>query len=68
MFSDLFANSTTSLVRDIFVADYKASLQGNWGSVYLDNNKKNNENKIDSNANIVKGQGRNIENSIDVDF
>ena len=68
LLSDLFPNGTTSPARGVSLADYKASLRGNWGSVYLDNNEKNDENEVDSNADTVEGREKNIENSNNVDF
>ena len=50
------------------MADYKASLQGNWGSVYSDNNEENDENEVDINSDTIEGRGRNRKNSNDVDF
>ena len=65
---DFFVNGTALLARGVSVADYKASLLGNCGSVYSDNNKDNNKNEVDNNVNTIEGQGRNMENSNDVNF
>lgn len=61
-------NGIASLVRGVSVADYKVSLQGNQKSVYSDNNKENDENEIDNHTDTVKGRGKNIENSNNVEF
>ena len=50
------------------MTDYKVSSQGNWGSMYSDNNKKNDENEINNNADIVERQKKNMENSNNVNF
>lgn len=68
---DLFANSIISLARDVLLADYINSSQGNWETIYIstrDKNKVNNANIVDNNTNTVEERGRNMENNDNFNF
>lgn len=70
-FSDLFSNSITSVAKEILLADYINSLQGNWEIIYTgtrDKNKENNANTVNNNINTIEREGRNIENSNNINF